>query len=165
MGLYTIGHSNHDIGTFIGHLRRHGIKTVVDARSTPNSWPHPHFSKTNLCISLREQGIGYCFIDYQINDGGYSAVIHDRLDKRIKRFDNTLGGYPKDVSVYPDPSNTGSKAVKAMTTDEWLLFLAAIMETEWFQIGIGELLSLVRSNWRVALMDTWRIGARVTATT
>ena len=32
--LYTIGHSNHPIEHFLGLLRRHGIETVADVRST-----------------------------------------------------------------------------------------------------------------------------------
>jgi hypothetical protein len=32
--LYTIGHGAHDIDTFVGLLRRHSIKTLLDVRST-----------------------------------------------------------------------------------------------------------------------------------
>ena len=38
MALYTIGHSNHSIDTFLDLLREHGIAVVIDVRSRPAMW-------------------------------------------------------------------------------------------------------------------------------
>lgn len=59
--LYTIGHSNHDWGTFLAHLRQHGIGTLVDVRSQPYSRRFPHFSARELRLGLEEAGIEYEF--------------------------------------------------------------------------------------------------------
>jgi len=34
-GIFTIGHSNHTIEVFLGLLRRHDIRGLVDVRSKP----------------------------------------------------------------------------------------------------------------------------------
>ncbi|MBT5675698.1 MAG: DUF488 family protein, partial [Rhodospirillaceae bacterium] len=43
--LHTIGHSNHDIGTFVGLLMAQQIETVIDVRSWPASRRLPHFNR------------------------------------------------------------------------------------------------------------------------
>ena len=59
--LYTIGHSNHDIASFIAHLRQHGITTVVDVRSQPYSARYPHFNARELRHWLAEAALEYEF--------------------------------------------------------------------------------------------------------
>jgi uncharacterized protein (DUF488 family) len=57
--LFTIGHSNHTLGTLLELLRRHGVETVVDVRSYPRSRHVPHFDGGALRAALAEAGIGY----------------------------------------------------------------------------------------------------------
>lgn len=57
--LYTIGHSTHPIEYFVGLLKRHGIRVLVDVRTVPKSRHVPQFNKEALDASLKEQGIGY----------------------------------------------------------------------------------------------------------
>ena len=60
--IYTIGHSNHEIGTFLNLLRDTNIDMIVDVRSAPFSKMYPHFNRETLESSLKENMIGYLFL-------------------------------------------------------------------------------------------------------
>lgn len=60
--LFTIGHSSHPIGDFIGLLARHGVTLVADVRSHPASRFAPQFNKDRLRASLAAAGIGYLYL-------------------------------------------------------------------------------------------------------
>jgi uncharacterized protein (DUF488 family) len=76
MTLFSIGHSNASIETFVNLLRRHEIDLLVDTRSKPYSRYNPHFSRDQLKQSANEQGIEYVFLG------------------------NRIGGKPEDKSFY-----------------------------------------------------------------
>jgi uncharacterized protein (DUF488 family) len=61
--IFTIGHSNHPLGSFIWLLRQHGIEALVDIRSYPGSRRHPHFNRENLAVSLADEGIEYHWLE------------------------------------------------------------------------------------------------------
>ena len=63
---YTIGHSNHSIGQFIGLLRQHGITAIMDVRSAPYSRYHPQYNKDTLADSLEKEGINYVFLGKEL---------------------------------------------------------------------------------------------------
>src|ERR1700733_8532092 len=69
MTLYSIGHSNADIDTFIGLLARHQILALVDTRSKPYSRFLPHFNQGNLKIAVEETGIQYVYLGDKIGGG------------------------------------------------------------------------------------------------
>ena len=50
--LYTIGHSTHSLGGFLGLLTRHGIEALADIRRYPGSRKYPHFNRDNLASAL-----------------------------------------------------------------------------------------------------------------
>ncbi len=79
--IYTIGHSNHTIETFIALLKRYEITRVMDVRSQPYSRWASQFNRETLRESLQEAGIEYHFMG----------------DK--------LGGRPKDTTLY-DPGES-----------------------------------------------------------
>lgn len=60
--VFSLGHSNHSIGQFVGLLRRHEIDAVADVRSSPYSRFVPHFSKERLRHALGEEGIAYLYL-------------------------------------------------------------------------------------------------------
>ena len=60
--LWTIGHSNTDIDTFVGLLHTHEIVCVVDVRSAPYSRHVPHFNRTQLQQALEASGIQYLYM-------------------------------------------------------------------------------------------------------
>ncbi len=76
--VYTIGHSNHALESFMELLRKHGIDEVIDVRSSPYSRYNPHFNYNALEMALEAAGVAYTFL------GG------------------ELGGRPADRSCYDD---------------------------------------------------------------
>lgn len=76
--MLTVGHSNHSIACFIGHLKAHGVTLVVDVRTYPRSRWAPHFNQDPLAASLAREGVSYAFMG-------------DRL-----------GGRPSDPGLYVD---------------------------------------------------------------
>ena len=86
--LYTIGHSNHDIGTFLDLLKQHGVSAICDVRSHPYSRFATHFSQRELKAPLAEAGIAYVFLGKELgarsgNPECYLSgkVQYDRLAK------------------------------------------------------------------------------------
>ena len=71
MGLYSIGHSNASIETFLTLLRRHRIDLLADVRSQPYSRYNPHFGRERLKRTLEENKINYHFLGDRI--GGRPA--------------------------------------------------------------------------------------------
>src|SRR5438309_9204754 len=69
--VWTIGHSNHEFGYFVGLLERHGIGFVIDVRSYPYSTHAPQFSREELQARLRGHGVGYLFLGEEL--GGRPA--------------------------------------------------------------------------------------------
>lgn len=60
--VWTVGHSNHDPGAFIGLVTRHRIAYLVDIRSHPYSRFAPHFNREQLQRSVEACGIRYAFL-------------------------------------------------------------------------------------------------------
>jgi uncharacterized protein (DUF488 family) len=60
--VFTIGHSGHDLGPFVGLLRRHAITLVADVRSRPYSGRLPQFNRAELRQALAEWRIDYAFL-------------------------------------------------------------------------------------------------------
>ncbi|MNR86725.1 hypothetical protein D3C72_175800 [compost metagenome] len=61
MGLtiWSIGHSNHQLETFIALLAGQAIEMVIDVRSRPVSRWNPQFNKATLAVALQAKEIGY----------------------------------------------------------------------------------------------------------
>ena len=57
--VFTVGHSTRTWEGFLGLLRAHGIKRVVDVRSIPRSRHNPQFNRETLSMKLRSARIGY----------------------------------------------------------------------------------------------------------
>lgn len=64
--LFTIGHSNHAIETFIDLLRQHQVTAIADVRSSPYSRYLPHFTRAALEQVLTEAGIRYVFLGREL---------------------------------------------------------------------------------------------------
>ncbi len=71
MTLYTVGHSNTEIGAFLDLLRRHAIELLVDTRSQPYSRYSPQFNREALKQALAEAAIAYAYLGAQL--GGRPA--------------------------------------------------------------------------------------------
>ena len=57
--LFTVGHSNHPLETFVAILKAHGVERVIDVRRFPASRKWPHFDAASLGASLPQEGIDY----------------------------------------------------------------------------------------------------------
>jgi uncharacterized protein (DUF488 family) len=84
--VFTIGHSTHPQGRFIGLLHQHGVTALCDVRSKPYSRMNPQFNREDLEKILVDDGIQYRFLGKELGarsddprcfDGG--KVQYDRL--------------------------------------------------------------------------------------
>ena len=57
--IFTLGHSTHPIGRFVGLLRQQGIVRLIDVRSMPASRRQPQFNRAALAAALAAAGIAY----------------------------------------------------------------------------------------------------------
>lgn len=87
----TIGHSTHDISTFVNMLRQHEITAVADVRSTPMSRFTPQFNQKAVKDSLRNAGIRYVFLGKELGARTENAacyingqVQYDRLARTVE---------------------------------------------------------------------------------
>ncbi len=55
----TIGHSTRPVKDFIGLLKTHGVKMIVDVRTVPRSRHNPQFNLETLPETLKSVRIGY----------------------------------------------------------------------------------------------------------
>lgn len=78
LSLFTIGHSNHSLETFLGLLRQNRIEVLIDTRSAPFSRFSPHFNRDDLKRSVEEEGMKYGF------------------------YGKELGGRPQDEDFYDE---------------------------------------------------------------
>lgn len=76
--IFSIGHGNRSIESFVELLSNYGIEYLIDVRSIPYSKYNPQFNKNELDIQLRNNGITYTFLG------------------------NKLGGLPSDRNYYTD---------------------------------------------------------------
>ncbi len=66
MKLFTVGHSNHSIKTFIELLQKHEITALADVRSRPYSRYLPHFCQSPLKDHLEADRIRYIFLGQEL---------------------------------------------------------------------------------------------------
>ena len=71
--IYTIGHSNQDVETFIKLLKSHSIEVVVDVRSNPYSKYASQFNKKEIQRDIINNGMKYLFMGKEI--GGKPADL------------------------------------------------------------------------------------------
>jgi uncharacterized protein (DUF488 family) len=60
--VWTVGHSNHDVETFLALVQRHQVAHLVDVRSHPYSRYAPQFNRDELRASTETCGIRYAFL-------------------------------------------------------------------------------------------------------
>ena len=100
--IWTIGHSNRPVETFLELLKVHGVKQIFDVRTLPGSKKYPQFNKEALSKSLREKGIGYRHLKNlgglrhpfpdSINQGWENASFRGYADyMQTKAFEENLG--------------------------------------------------------------------------
>ncbi len=76
--VYTVGHSNRELGEFLRLLRDYSIKVVVDVRRFPTSRRFPHFNREALAETLAREGISYVWLGDLLGGfrkGGYERYM------------------------------------------------------------------------------------------
>jgi uncharacterized protein (DUF488 family) len=86
--LFSIGHSNHELGQLLTLLRKAGVTAVADVRSRPFSVRLPHFCRPELRQVLQAQGMAYVFLG------------------------DLLGGRPEDSDVYDESGRVDYEKVR-----------------------------------------------------
>ncbi len=79
--IWTIGHSNRSVDTFLELLGEHGIQVLVDVRSFPTS-KIEHFKREEMERWLPEHGIEYVWLGKELGGyrrGGYKRHIRTKL--------------------------------------------------------------------------------------
>lgn len=111
--MYTIGHSNKPLAQFIGLLKAHGIKQVVDVRTIPKSRHNPQFNKFDLAKSLRNTGIGYRHMK------AFGGLRHARKDSANLGWENLsfrgFADYMQTPEFLKAISRLGAIALKKRT--------------------------------------------------
>ncbi|MEM1537116.1 MAG: DUF488 domain-containing protein [Candidatus Bathyarchaeia archaeon] len=79
--IWTIGHSNRSINTFLELLKEHKIQVLVDVRSFPTS-KSEHFKRENMEKWLPENGIEYLWLGKELGGyrkGGYEKHMRTKI--------------------------------------------------------------------------------------
>jgi len=76
--LYTIGHSNHEVETFLGLLRQHGIQVLVDVRTQPYSAYTTQFNREELQSAVVSAGLKYVFMGDQLGGRPTGEQFYDQ---------------------------------------------------------------------------------------
>lgn len=87
--IYTIGHSTHELESFIGLLTPNAITAIADVRSVPASRFNPQYNRDPLKRALLQAGVEYVFLGRELgarsdNPSCYvgGKVQYDRLAKQ-----------------------------------------------------------------------------------
>lgn len=89
MTVYTIGHSNHEPGTFVSLLTRHAIDVVCDVRSNPHSRYNPQFNREVLEKTLPADGIRYLFLGRELGARSEDPACYEKGLVRYDRLSTT----------------------------------------------------------------------------
>ncbi|MBI4201960.1 MAG: DUF488 domain-containing protein [Chloroflexi bacterium] len=77
MIVYTIGHSNQQLDTFVQLLRKHGIEALVDVRSSPVSTYAAQFNEKELKAALPPMGVKYLYMGKELGGRPSGAGFYD----------------------------------------------------------------------------------------
>jgi uncharacterized protein (DUF488 family) len=75
--LFSVGHSNHALETFLDLLRAHRVELLVDVRSQPVSSYTPYFNGRELRAAVRGAGIDYLFLGRELGGRPESYRFYD----------------------------------------------------------------------------------------
>lgn len=84
--IYTIGHSNHEITSFMDLLRQHGITALGDVRSNPYSRYVPQYSREPLKTALAVAGIAYVFLGKELGARSENSACYKQGRVQYERL-------------------------------------------------------------------------------
>ncbi|MGW8257191.1 MAG: DUF488 domain-containing protein [Thermoguttaceae bacterium] len=74
--IFSIGHSNHSLETFLELLKLHHIEMVVDVRSQPYGWQE-HFNREIISAALKSAALDYLFMGRELGARREEAECYD----------------------------------------------------------------------------------------
>jgi uncharacterized protein (DUF488 family) len=77
LGLFSVGHSNHDLTSFLRLLRPAGVAAVADVRSHPFSRRLPQFNQSDLERALQTQRMTYLFLGDRLGGRPDDPALYD----------------------------------------------------------------------------------------
>ncbi|MEB3279261.1 MAG: DUF488 domain-containing protein [Lyngbya sp.] len=97
MELFTIGHSNHNIETFIELLQQHQITAVADVRSHPYSRRFPQFNQSELQTALKQVNIRYVFLGRELGARAEDLSCYDSMGKAVYERIAATGSFTEGI--------------------------------------------------------------------
>jgi uncharacterized protein (DUF488 family) len=88
MQLFTIGHSNHEIASFMLLLKKHNITALADVRSHPYSRFLKHFNQSILSNALKSEGIYYVFLGKELGARPSIEECYVNADRGTSELEN-----------------------------------------------------------------------------
>lgn len=80
--IYTIGHSNQPLASFLSLLAQYEITAVADVRSYPRSKTNPQFDQNSLKKDLEEHNVTYVFLGKEL--GARSENANCYKDRKVQ---------------------------------------------------------------------------------
>ena len=119
--VWTLGHSTRPIEEFIGLLRAHQIRLLIDVRTVPRSRYNPQFNTDTLAQSLCEAGLRYRHLSElgglrkpkkdSINDGWRNASFRGYADyMQTEGFERAL----EELMTYSTDKRTAIMCAEAV---------------------------------------------------
>lgn len=87
--IFTIGHSNHSLETFVTLLQQHGITALVDVRSDPFSRFNSQFNKKELEQEIKIHGIKYVFLGCELGARPKDSSCYENGQVQYERLKDT----------------------------------------------------------------------------
>lgn len=75
--LFSVGHSNQSLETFLELLRRHQVEVLADVRSQPTSRYASQFNRSELERALAPTGIKYVFLGRELGGRPNGDLYYD----------------------------------------------------------------------------------------
>ncbi|WJY91792.1 hypothetical protein CFAEC_04730 [Corynebacterium faecale] len=112
--VFTVGHSTHNLQTFLDMLAENGVEKLIDVRKLPGSRKFPHFDQEKLSTSLDEVGIAYAWsepltghrpvsrtVPFEVNGFWQNRSFHNYADHALS------GDFMKAVAhLMQDPARS-----------------------------------------------------------
>lgn len=115
--IYSIGHSNHEIGKFLELLEQHGIEMLVDIRSVPSSKYSSQFDQAALRQSLKDLGIGYKYLGKSLGGRPEDSLVLNSEGKIIRELIEQKDWYQRGIKELIETSRK-HKRIAFMCSEE-----------------------------------------------
>lgn len=142
MCVYTIGHFDYELDTFLKMLKKAHITMIVDVRAFPNSKKHPQYNQGSFKKWLKNHDINYHHIDLLGGRRKPSQEVGETLNKGWKN--QSFHNYA-DYTL-TDDFKTGIKSLIKDTKNDTVAILCAEQHP-------SRCHRLIISNW-LAVHDT-----------